>query len=79
MQLHLTNHAWVSLALSNEFKPNLTRELEDCPDNASRLACINSNSKYSKNWEIEYSSETKNVYKMQDSLGNINYLICRFK
>lgn len=79
MQLHLTNHAWVTLALSNEFKPNLTRELEDCLDDKSRLACINANSKYRKGWELEYSSNTKNVYKIQDSFGNINYLICRFK
>lgn len=78
MKLHLTNQANIPMALSNEFNPQITWELEDCTTKAARLACINKHAKYGHKYELEYSSKTKEVYKHVDSLGNIDYLIVRF-
>lgn len=79
MKLSLTNHAWISLSLNNEFKPQLWWELEDEQSQEWRLKCINKCSKYLKNREVEYTSVTKEVFKCIDRLNNIHYLIVKFE
>ena len=79
MKLRLTNHAWVNLSLSNEFEPHLEWELEDEPTQVKRLQCIKKYSKLWKDWKLEYESHTKEVYKREDKLHNVHYLIVKFE
>lgn len=79
MKLKLTNRAWVSWSLSNEFEPNLEWELEDETSQEWRFKCIKKYSKFKRDWKLEYESHTKEVYMCEDKLHNVYYLIVRFE
>ena len=79
MKLSLTNTSWVSLSLNNDFEPHLEWELEDQTSQAERLQCVKRYSRYWKDWKLEYESHTKEVYKREDKLHNVHYLIVKFE